>query len=113
MQQIVSFGGHVMVNKLKSSILLSGAFVALLATAQVKVPAGLAFCDCAPGTQMDTSLPMSHTINRCALSQSSGVSWASWFSGSRGSKQVHYLDLLELLSRNSDTDPVQDSTPQS
>lgn len=62
---------------------------------------GFAACDCASDVEPDLSLPMSHPVNRCAFNQTKEVSWYSWFSGKSQSGQFHYLDLLELLTRNS------------
>ncbi len=60
--------------------------------------------DCAnSNAQVDTSLPLSHPQNRCANGASQDVSWASWLSGSQQGIQFHFLDLLELLSRSSDS----------
>ncbi|MEI8649397.1 hypothetical protein P4S73_18325 [Paraglaciecola sp. Hal342] len=42
---------------------------------------------------------MSHPINRCAKEQVDVISWSSWVSGNSTSYQMHFIDLLELLSR--------------
>jgi hypothetical protein len=42
---------------------------------------------------------MSHPINRCAKEQADVISWSSWVSGNSTSYQMHFIDLLELLSR--------------
>lgn len=60
------------------------------------------FCSCAPGISFDHTLPLSHPINKCAATQSDAVSWLSWVSGQSSSYQFHFIDLLELLSRNTD-----------
>lgn len=52
--------------------------------------------------QFDTSLPVSHPQNRCAVGTKQDVSWASWLSGNGQGIQFHFLDLLELLSRQAD-----------
>lgn len=67
---------------------------------------GTATCACVAGVKADSSLPLSHPVNRCAQKQSKGVSWYSWFSGKSQSSQFHYLDLLELLTRSSNAKPV-------
>ena len=61
----------------------------------------LASCLCTDNVQFNNRLPQSHPANRCATQQST-VSWSSWLFGSGNSRQFHYLDLLELLSRSSD-----------
>lgn len=86
-------------------LVLSTALVAMLSFAGGLEDESLGFCSCPANSQFDKSLPMSHTINRCASQQSAGVSWISWFSGSSASKQFHYLDLLELLTRVTEGDP--------
>jgi hypothetical protein len=78
----------------------------LLSTAGAAEHDGYAKCDCAADVQPDLSLPMSHPVNRCALNQNKGVSWLSWFSGRSKSSQFHYLDLLELLTRNNHSESV-------
>ncbi len=83
-------------------VVLSASLVALLSFAGSTDHEGLAFCSCPENSQFDQTLPMSHPVNRCATQQANGVSWISWFSNSSKSKQFHYLDLLELLSRDSD-----------
>ena len=92
-------------------LVLSTALVAMLSFAGELEDDSLQFCSCPADSTFDTSLPMSHTVNRCAKQQASGVSWVSWFSGSSASKQFHYLDLLELLTRVTDSD--QDSSTAS
>ncbi|WP_340678335.1 hypothetical protein [Paraglaciecola sp.] len=64
---------------------------------------GTVFCSCPSGLAFATELPMSHPINRCASEQVAGVSWLSWLSGQSNSYQFHFLDLLELLSRQAET----------
>ncbi|WP_088331387.1 hypothetical protein [Lacimicrobium sp. SS2-24] len=60
--------------------------------------------DCANSqATVDTRLPVSHPQNRCAMGNKQDVSWSSWLSGKGQGMQFHFLDLLELLSRNSDT----------
>ncbi len=89
-------------------LILSTALVAMLSFAGNLEDEGLRFCSCPADSRFDESLPMSHPQNLCAKEQASGVSWVSWFSGSSASKQFHYLDLLELLTRV--TDSAQDSS---
>lgn len=57
------------------------------------------YCNCDAGVELDNSLPLSHPANRCASGQKSAVSWLSWLKGGSQSVQFHFLDLLELLSR--------------
>ncbi|MBE1300940.1 MAG: hypothetical protein GJ680_13660 [Alteromonadaceae bacterium] len=87
----------------QNMMLLSGALVALLSFASVTEHETLAMCGCVSQASIDTSLPLSHPQNRCAINKENGVSWSSWFIGAK-SQQFHYLDLLELLTRNSDQD---------
>lgn len=82
--------------------LLSGVLLAVLATAQWQGADDDFFCGCEPSLVLDTSLPLSHPSNRCALKPQSQVSWRSWLTGKSSSYQFHYLDLLELLSRDVD-----------
>lgn len=92
-------------------LLLSTALVAMLSIAGDIEDESLQFCSCSANVTLDASLPMSHPVNRCATQQSTGVSWVSWFTGSSATKQFHYLDLLELLTRvtNKDTDQTSNS----
>lgn len=60
------------------------------------------YCNCDAGVELDNSLPLSHPANRCASGQKSAVSWLSWLKGGSQSVQFHFLDLLELLSRQVD-----------
>ena len=82
-------------------LVLSTALVAVLSFAGDMEQQG--FCSCPANSEFDKTLPMSHPINRCATQQTSGVSWSSWFTGSSATKQFHYLDLLELLTRATDS----------
>lgn len=70
---------------------------------------GSSTCECAAGIKADTSLPLSHPVNRCALKESNNVSWYSWVSGKSLSGQFHYLDLLELLTRSESANQVVDT----
>lgn len=81
----------------------SSAFAVSLVFAHVPSSDSDLFCSSLNSTHLDTSLPVSHPANRCALEKSAGVSWSSWLSGKTHGYQFHYLDLLELLSRRSDT----------
>ena len=82
--------------------LFSSAALAAFVYAQVPDQEGLMFCSCSETASFDHELPMSHPINRCASDQQTSVSWSAWFSGRSNSGQFHYLDLLELLSRDSE-----------
>lgn len=84
-------------------LVLSTAMVAVLSFAGDMEKEGLGFCSCPGNSEFDKTLPMSHPINRCATKQSSGVSWSSWFTGSSATQQFHYLDLLELLTRTTNS----------
>ncbi|WP_158972097.1 hypothetical protein [Paraglaciecola sp. L3A3] len=82
---------------------LSGlGLIAILTFSSASSDEGQLFCSCAPDIAFDHTLPLSHTVNRCASMQSDAVSWSSWFKGSSGSNQFHFIDLLELLSRTKD-----------
>lgn len=86
----------------KKLILLCTMLVTALSFAGNLEDEGLLFCSCPENVVLNTELPMSHPINRCATQQASSVSWMSWFTGSSANKQFHYLDLLELLTRVDD-----------
>jgi hypothetical protein len=109
MQQLMSNADNHMNRKSKKLFTLAGsALVVAVAIAQVPANPGMLFCSCPSGLAFATELPMSHPINRCAAEQVAGVSWSSWFSGQSNSNQFHFLDLLELLSRQAET--VQNKT---
>ncbi len=57
-------------------------------------------CVCEQATVYQSSLPASHPQNRCANDVDSSPSWHNWLTGSGHSLSFHYLDLLELLTRN-------------
>ena len=82
--------------------LFSSAALAAFVFAQVPDQEGLVFCSCSDTASFDHELPMSHPINRCATERNTSVSWSAWFSGRSNPGQFHYLDLLELLSRDSE-----------
>ena len=74
------------------------------AVAQYPQNVGSQFCSCPDQVAFVNQLPMSHPINRCASAQVvAEVSWSSWFSGRSNTSQTHFLDLLELLSRQAET----------
>lgn len=60
---------------------------------------------CLEAVDFDASLPLSHPTNRCALQASNSLSWYSWLVGGSGDGSMHFLDLLELLSRDSTPAP--------
>ncbi|MGS2721647.1 hypothetical protein [Paraglaciecola aestuariivivens] len=62
-----------------------------------------AFCKDLPSIALDKNLPVSHPKNKCASQQMQGVSWFSWVAGRSSSYQFHFIDLLELLSRPSES----------
>ena len=98
-----------MKRKIRFSVILSSAFVAVFLSAfTLHAREGLATCACSNNVKIDKSLPMSHPTNRCATQQTSEVSWTSWFLGNGHNSQFHFLDLLELLTRNSDETIKQD-----
>lgn len=80
-------------------IVLSTAIVALLSFAGISAEQT---SNCACIAKLDKTLPLSHPANRSAVDEVSHVSWLSWFTGSNSSRQFHYLDLLELLTRSDD-----------
>jgi hypothetical protein len=81
------------------------AVIGILTLAPISPQSRDMFCGNAnlDNTLIDHDLPLSHPANRCATEQSQGVSWASWFTGRSSSYQFHFIDLLELLSRSSDS----------
>ena len=82
----------------------AAVLVASLALPNFAHDEGSVFCSCSNTVVFDTQLPMSHPVNRCAQQISNkGVSWSSWISGSSNSYSFHFIDLLELLSRYSET----------
>lgn len=112
MKQNVASRITVMISKRNQKmLLLSTALVTMLSFASDLEDEGLQFCSCSATVTLNASLPMSHPVNRCATQQSTGVSWVSWFTGSSATKQFHYLDLLELLTRvtSSDSDKASNS----
>lgn len=81
----------------------AGAMALSLAFAQLPQSIDTQFCSCPDEVAFVNQLPMSHPINRCASAQVvAEVSWSSWFSGQSNTSQTHFLDLLELLSRQAD-----------
>ncbi|WP_416307073.1 hypothetical protein [Neptunicella sp. SCSIO 80796] len=92
-----------MLRKFKISVITSAlVLVALVSFSSLPANKELVSCVCSDAT-FNNRLPQSHPANRCAkqLDEESGVSWMSWIFGHGNSIQFHYLDLLELLSRNS------------
>jgi hypothetical protein len=86
-----------------------GAFtlVAMLAVGKTSTNNETRFCSCPQTVVFDQGLPMSHPINRCATEQADVISWFSWVKGDSTSYQMHFIDLLELLSRYADeTDDI-------
>ncbi|MCW8090935.1 hypothetical protein [Alteromonas sp. ASW11-130] len=61
-------------------------------------------CQFQPSTQFNASLPASHVDNQCAVDTAAQVSWFSWFFGKPETYQFHFLDLLELLNRDANSD---------
>lgn len=111
MQQLMSNADNLMNWKSKKLFTFaSSALLVVVAFANLSEPRESEFCSCSAGMTFATDLPMSHPINRCASSQVSEVSWSSWFKGQSKSYQFHFLDLLELLSRNTESH-TQHKTP--
>ncbi|MBW8190013.1 hypothetical protein K0504_03115 [Neiella marina] len=74
--------------------------------------AGLMACDCESGVSYDNALPSSHPTNQCAIAASNpSTSWYGWAIGSSRSTSFHFLDLLELLSRDSNKSIQSDKKP--
>ncbi len=61
-------------------------------------------CQFQPVTEYNPGLPASHVQNQCALQHAAQVSWFSWFFGKPETYQFHFLDLLELLNRDTSSD---------
>jgi hypothetical protein len=91
-------------NRKFKGILTTGcsAFIATIVFAQTSGLGEDDFCANSVNVQFNHQLPMNHPVNRCAVKQHTDVSWSTWLTGRSKSYQFHYLDLLELLSRNSD-----------
>ncbi|MGB0893167.1 MAG: hypothetical protein ACPGUD_02075 [Parashewanella sp.] len=64
-----------------------------------------AACVCKANISFNSQLPSSHPLNRCAQ-QSQQLNWASWLSGKSKSNQFHFFDLLELLHKESPSQPT-------
>lgn len=81
------------------------AFISLAATTvSAKNSLTSLACGCSYATKLDVSLPVSHPKNRCAEDNPArDINWFTWLSGKTRSNQFHYLDLLELLSRHSES----------
>lgn len=80
----------------------AAVLVATFAFSHIPADKGSLFCSCSKTVTFDAQLPISHPVNRCAEQVSNdGVSWSSWISGH--SYSFHFIDLLELLTRYSDT----------
>ncbi|WP_199610543.1 hypothetical protein [Flocculibacter collagenilyticus] len=100
--------------KHKKGILLTSLLTApllFLLSVNAKVEVAVHDCNCQAKTSFDASLPISDPHNQCAIPKASNESWLSWLSGKSRSTQFHFLDLLELISRNS-ADKVPDTTPK-
>ena len=94
--------------------MISGCCVAvsIMAMTAVVSQKDANYIACNPTTaKLDTRLPLSHPKNRCALQQQNDVSWASWIAGHNQGVEFHFLDLLELLSRQTDK-PGKSITPE-
>jgi hypothetical protein len=98
----------------KSLLIMAGTALSLsLGFAKLSVGNETLFCSCAENIAFDHRLPLSHPTNRCALKQNDRVSWSSWVTGRSSSYQFHFIDLLELLSRVTDSQPSNQKPPQS
>lgn len=109
-QSIAQKAKNMFSTRNKRMLILSTALVAVLSVAGDMENERLMLCGCANNVEFDKRLPVSHPSNMCAAQQTSGVSWVSWFTGSSASKQFHYLDLLELLTRVTDSGETQRSS---
>ncbi|GGA63787.1 hypothetical protein GCM10011369_01460 [Neiella marina] len=79
---------------------------------QTQAVTGLLSCDCEAGVEYNNALPSSHPTNQCALaSETPSTSWYGWATGSSRSTSFHFLDLLELISRNSSDRIQSDKKP--
>jgi hypothetical protein len=84
-----------------TGVTLSGlATVAILSVSLGSIDDTNPFCGNLEHAVFNHELPVSHPVNRCAASQSNGVSWSEWFTGRSSSYQFHFINLLELLSRS-------------
>ena len=80
------------------------ALVAMLAVGKTSMNNETLFCSCPESLAFDHALP----INRCAKEQADVISWSGWVTGNSNSFQMHFIDLLELLSRYAEeTDDLQ------
>ncbi|MBD1387938.1 hypothetical protein IC617_00710 [Neiella sp. HB171785] len=79
---------------------------------QAQSVTGLLSCDCEAGVEYNNALPSSHPTNQCALAtHNPSTSWYGWATGSSRSTSFHFLDLLELISRNSSDRIQSDKKP--
>lgn len=88
---------------IRSTTFIGVMVVALLGLLNLSSYQRHSFADCPENLNFQHSLPLSHPINRCAALESQSISWSSWFTGHSSSYQFHFIDLLELLSRTSDS----------
>lgn len=97
-----------------SALALTAAVTAGMAYNSQQNMAGLMSCDCEAGVSYNNALPSSHPTNQCALASSNpSTSWYGWATGSSRSTSFHFLDLLELLSRDSGKSIQSDKKPTS
>jgi hypothetical protein len=80
------------------------ATIAILSVSHVSSDDRNVFCGNLENAGFNKELPVSHPVNRCATTQSQGVSWSEWFTGRSSSYQFHFIDLLELLSRSGNSE---------
>ncbi|MBC3767609.1 hypothetical protein [Neptunicella marina] len=91
-----------MKNSLKISSFIGASILAVsLTVTGVSADKTDLSCICNDKVEFNNALPQSHPVNRCASLHQPEVSWSSWLFGGGHSRQFHYLDLLELLSRSS------------
>ncbi|MGL4473848.1 MAG: hypothetical protein ACRCT7_05230 [Shewanella sp.] len=81
----------------KGFIAVAIALTALLSLNVLKPDSTTTHCD-GVTTELNTSLPSSHPLNRCAL-VAKPVSWMQWIMGNSRSMQFHFIDLLELMTK--------------
>jgi hypothetical protein len=88
----------------KTLLTLGGAFAGLWMGFSVTSVSTDSLCQFQPVTEYNPALPASHVENQCAIDTTSQVSWFSWVFGKPESYQFHFLDLLELLNGDSNSD---------
>ncbi|MCW8109747.1 hypothetical protein OPS25_14670 [Alteromonas ponticola] len=88
----------------KTLLTLGGATAVLWMGLSVNTIQTDTLCQYQPVTEFNPNLPASHIYNQCARDRTAQVSWFSWFFSKPETYQFHFLDLLELLNRDSNSD---------